>query len=101
MIENIEKRVSRCEAYINQMKAQADDILEQGYAEAVAAQDEETAALIARQIRNKKLVASDSEMAPDRPSDKEAWAAYRQALRDITGQQGFPFEIEWPTAPED
>lgn len=83
------------------MKAQADDILEQGYAEAVAAQDEETAALIARQIRNKKLAASDSEMAPDRPSDKEAWATYRQALRDITGQQGFPFEISWPAAPED
>ncbi len=101
MIENIEKRVARCEAYINQMKAVQDDILEQGYEEAVAAQEAENAAMLARLIRNKKLAASDSEMFADRPSDKEAWAAYRQALRDITEQQGFPFEIVWPAQPED
>ncbi len=28
------------------------------------------------------------------------WAAYRQALRDITQQDGFPSEITWPTEPE-
>ena len=28
-----------------------------------------------------------------------AWSAYRQALRDITQQAGFPQAIEWPTAP--
>ena len=27
------------------------------------------------------------------------WAAYRQALRDITTQPGFPYEITWPTIP--
>jgi hypothetical protein len=27
------------------------------------------------------------------------WADYRQALRDITDQSGFPNEIEWPTEP--
>lgn len=25
------------------------------------------------------------------------WEVYRQALRDITSQAGFPFEVTWPT----
>jgi hypothetical protein len=28
-----------------------------------------------------------------------AWAAYRQALRDMTKQSGFPWTIDWPTQP--
>ena len=28
------------------------------------------------------------------------WATYRQALRDITAQAGFPNEVTWPTKPE-
>ena len=28
------------------------------------------------------------------------WATYRQALRDITSQAGFPSEVTWPTQPE-
>jgi hypothetical protein len=28
------------------------------------------------------------------------WATYRQALRDVTDQAGFPNEITWPTQPE-
>ena len=28
------------------------------------------------------------------------WVLYRQALRDITGQAGFPYAVEWPTKPE-
>jgi hypothetical protein len=27
------------------------------------------------------------------------WAAYRQALRDITTQEGFPWTVEWPVQP--
>ena len=30
----------------------------------------------------------------------EEWRAYRQALRDITSQSGFPSEVTWPTKPE-
>lgn len=30
----------------------------------------------------------------------EAWAAYRQALLDITEQTGFPENIAWPAAPQ-
>lgn len=30
---------------------------------------------------------------------KEAWSTYRQALRDITSQAGFPDSVVFPTAP--
>jgi len=29
----------------------------------------------------------------------DAWASYRQALRDITAQEGFPYQVTWPTKP--
>ena len=28
------------------------------------------------------------------------WATYRQALRDVPGQDGFPHTVTWPTKPE-
>lgn len=28
------------------------------------------------------------------------WELYRQSLRDITAQEGFPYSVEWPTNPE-
>lgn len=33
--------------------------------------------------RDRLLAASDWAVLPDAPTDKEAWAAYRQALRDF------------------
>jgi len=35
--------------------------------------------------------------SPDASPD---WAAYRQALRDVTEQVGFPDNVTWPLAPE-
>ena len=32
-------------------------------------------------------------------ANKTEWAAYRQLLRDIPEQTGFPFTIEWPNPP--
>jgi len=32
-------------------------------------------------------------------TDKIAWADYRQALRDIPEQAGFPEDIDWPPVP--
>lgn len=29
-----------------------------------------------------------------------AWVTYRQALRDVTAQEGFPYSVEWPNKPE-
>lgn len=52
-----------------------------------------------RQDRNVKLTASDWTQVADAPVDKAAWATYRQALRDITAQPGFPWTVTWPDAP--
>lgn len=49
--------------------------------------------------RNARLKACDWTQLPDVKVDKEAWAIYRQELRDLPLQEGFPFDIEWPTAP--
>lgn len=53
----------------------------------------------ARAKRNQLLAASDWTQVADAPVDQAAWAAYRQALRDITAQAGFPETINWPVAP--
>jgi hypothetical protein len=56
----------------------------------------------ARSIRRAKLAESDWSQLPDVPSAlREKWADYRQALRDISQQEGFPFDIEWPSMPEE
>jgi hypothetical protein len=52
-----------------------------------------------RSERNALLAASDWTQLGDSNADKQAWATYRQALRDITGQQGFPWTITWPAMP--
>ena len=52
-----------------------------------------------RAERNTKLSNSDWTQIADSPVDKTAWATYRQALRDITAQSGFPSTITWPTQP--
>jgi len=52
-----------------------------------------------RAERNERLTNSDWTQLSDAPVDKAAWATYRQALRDITAQAGFPWTIDWPVAP--
>jgi hypothetical protein len=53
-----------------------------------------------RASRGEKLKDSDWTQVADAPVDKAAWATYRQALRDVTGQEGFPWTITWPEQPE-
>lgn len=53
-----------------------------------------------RTSRNDKLKDCDWTMSADSTADKAAWAAHRQALRDVTGQEGFPWTVTWPTQPE-
>lgn len=56
----------------------------------------------ARAKRDALLSASDYYVMPDYPGENlEAVRAYRQALRDLTKQPGFPFEINWPEKPAD
>ena len=53
----------------------------------------------ARAKRNTLLAASDWTQVIDAPVNQAAWAVYRQALRDITSQAGFPTTIDWPVEP--
>lgn len=53
-----------------------------------------------REERNEKLTASDWTQVIDAPVDQAAWAAYRQALRDLPLQDGFPLTVTWPTEPQ-
>lgn len=51
--------------------------------------------------RFKLLSDSDWTQMPDVPLETKAqWAEYRQALRDITLQPGYPINVVWPTKPE-
>jgi len=51
-----------------------------------------------RAERNAKITACDWRVLPD-VSNSDVWKTYRQALRDIPTQAGFPWTITWPDAP--
>lgn len=53
-----------------------------------------------RSERNQRLAECDWTQLADAPVDSQTWATYRQALRDITAQPGFPWGVTWPTAPQ-
>jgi hypothetical protein len=68
-------------------------------AEAITAKDAEQAKAI-REERSTKLADCDWTQVADSPVDKAVWATYRQALRDVTTQSGFPWTVTWPVAPQ-
>ncbi|CCH49639.1 tail fiber assembly protein [Pseudodesulfovibrio piezophilus] len=60
-------------------------------------------AVLTRKKRDRLLAQSDWTQLVDSCLDTEAmvlWQSYRQALRDIPQQEGFPSFIEWPEQPE-
>ena len=99
------------------------ETLRTAYTEAIQAENSEAAAVFARRIRNQLLKDSDSELTLDRmglevPTGTsftawlgffkqlgEAltgdWATYRQELRDLPEQEGFPLNVKFPTKPEE
>ena len=52
-----------------------------------------------RASRTQLLKDSDWTQIADSTADKAAWATYRQALRDISAQSSFPWDITWPAQP--
>ena len=63
-------------------------------------QSTELAAMIVVYTRNKLLIETDWTQLPDVPEvTRNLWVEYRQALRDITEQVGYPLNISWPTKP--
>ena len=113
---NDQIRLARLEAVCNQIKSEMDDVMQRAYEQAVADNDANRAAEMARKIRNRMLDKSDAQMSLDRIGlnttnttaflsslknifDND-WAVYRQHLRDISAQEGFPFNIDWGTPPD-
>lgn len=111
------KRLARAEAAAQAQKAELMETLQKAYENACQEQDAESAAELLRKIRNKLLDSTDKEMSLDRLGldtssasrfitsltkiFSGAWAQYRQELRDITKQEGFPFNVTFPTPPDD
>jgi hypothetical protein len=53
-----------------------------------------------RDKRDRLLAETDWTQAADIPqATKDKWAPYRQALRDVPDQAGFPFDVVWPVKP--
>ena len=55
-----------------------------------------------RRLRKFTLMDCDWTQLPDAPlpeEKKSEWRVYRQALRDISTEEGFPWDIIWPTTP--
>lgn len=65
---------------------------------AYQAQLDAAAASVARSERDAKLAETDWMGMSDVTMSAD-WATYRQALRDVPAQSGFPNSIAWPDAP--
>lgn len=62
-------------------------------------QEDEQQAQAVRSQRNSLLTECDWTQVEDAPVNKVAWAAYRQALREVPDQEGFPWNVTWPDKP--
>lgn len=116
MENNLYKRIAMLETEELARKSDEPETLRKAYDNACQERNAEDAALFARRLRNKLLDLSDKEMTLDRLSldtssaakfisslthiFNSAWAAYRQALRDLPQQEGFPFDVQFPAAPD-
>lgn len=70
-------------------------------AEAIAAKDAAQAAAV-REDRNKRLADCDWRVIKHLELNENipgVWEVYRQNLRDVPAQAGFPWEVIWPTEP--
>jgi len=50
-----------------------------------------------RKERDALLASTDWTQVFDSPVNKDSYAVYRQALRDIPQQNGFPHNVTWPS----
>ena len=97
-----EEQIVDGEAYIESEFSDIDYIVSNGVAivKPTPTFDPDAAAMQIRIKRNKLLAACDWTQLNDvSASTSQKWAAYRQSLRDITGQQTFPENVVWPVAP--
>lgn len=115
------ERMAKMQKLYETTRAEQPDVLQSAYETAVAEKNADAAADMARKIRDRLLEESDKEVVLDRlglqvPVGRTftvwldflmtlgqalngEWAQYREALRDLPEQEGFPFEITWPKKP--
>lgn len=60
---------------------------------------DERLAIEVRQERNRLLTATDFHALSDSPAMSSEMQTYRQSLRDVPSQSGFPSSVTWPTKP--
>ncbi len=52
-----------------------------------------------KEIRDQLLAKSDWTQLADVSVDQKKWRLYRESLREITKQTGFPYNVDWPKEP--
>lgn len=88
-------------AYIDEIEPTPEGVRRFQIVEVPEPTDEKVAEQI-RTERDGKIAATDYLAMPDYPlsdEDRVAVMAYRQALRDLPMQEGFPREVVWPEPP--
>lgn len=91
-------------AYVTEWVKGADHVYREVVVVAEVDEDAKYAAeaLEVRNLRDLRLALSDWTRLDDCPLDESgrtAWGAYRQALRDVPQQTGFPESVSWPVVP--
>jgi hypothetical protein len=92
------QKLISCEPYIEDNQVFTVEVADKTEEEIAADLAIEAASVRAK--RDQLLKESDWTQVADVPftkAVKTTWADYRQALRDITTQEGFPVEVIWPT----
>lgn len=115
------ERMAKMQKLYETTRAEQPDVLQAAYETAVSEESVDAAAETARKIRDRLLADSDKEVVLDRlglqvPTGKTftvwldflttlgqalngEWTQYREALRDLPEQEGFPIDIIWPEKP--
>jgi hypothetical protein len=115
---NIEQQLSEGESYLDdwfndseyyvedgqavQMPPKPDQYSVFNYTTKQWVENERMAIINVSDKRQKLLYSTDWTQIPNGPltqQQQEAWAVYRQQLRDIPEQSGYPFNVVWPTPP--
>ena len=88
--------------YSVDMKASDKLVMSDELASEIIAYETAKKAAEVRKMRNQLLVKSDSYMLSDRPESESIiskWKTYREALRDLPEQSGFPWDVVFPEKP--
>lgn len=88
---------------ISELPEKPNELSKFDYENKVWINDSEKSIIQISQNRLNLLQKSDWTQLPNGPlteQQQEAWAVYRQELRDITSQSGYPFNVIWPTPPQ-